>query len=829
VTQFSYNVLGERTQTTDPRSLNTTYTRDTRGLLTTSTSPDAGTVSHKYDKGGNLRFSQDANQAAAGAVYFTNYDFAGRPLTSGIGAATFSSLDPDAPPTSLETSSGTWRVVRQYDVRPSTAGTPWNHFATQINGLTLNNVAGRLAAVASQSSIVAWQVTLFSYDGDGRIAARYIFTEGNTGTLLTAINTTVTYTRDLRDAITQRATTVGASSFYQWYDYDGRGLLWKAYDSTLNVKPTVPDVIDTYRPSGLPQDYLFKRTSGTAAAVPIRYTIREQVQKIGDPATATYPFSARYVYQLNGVVDTAEFYNRGLTSNQRYRYVFGPAGYDALNRLVRADYWSWNGTSWVATDAFDLTGITYDLSGNLQTLRRKNQTGARIDSLTYNYLAGTNRLGSLTELQGGTTETWDAEGGNFTYDANGNVTTAPGPYLITGATYDAANLPLSITRNPGTSTTSYYRYDDAGQRITKQVGVGNTEVYLRDGSSVLGVFTMTGSTVASSYFNLLWNDRVVGRRVGNTLTYYHFDPLGSVRAVTSGVDAAVTESRDFDPWGLLMPTRALVSAQPAKEKFSGKEQDTETGLDYFGARYYMPALGRWAAVDPVASSMPEWSPYNYVYDNPVGQTDPDGRCPPPKTKTNAICFSVFIKQAEILGGRYTGDNRDYSATDPASRMYVVMDPVNLIVTDYNIAVSCKSSGECAGPSAESKVVVTFVPDIGTVTVNYHLENGFENGPASDGTVNFAPSTNGSYTAAGDRDDFPAAEAFHWKNGTATPLFRHSGSMSSLGAMKAFGGPLFPHDKWGHLPKQYKKPPYFGDPPPATHEDARTKERREDEL
>ena len=61
---------------------------------------------------------------------------------------------------------------------------------------------------------------------------------------------------------------------------------------------------------------------------------------------------------------------------------------------------------------------------------------------------------------------WDA---SFTYDANGNQLMAPAPYSITATTYDPRNLPLSLTIG-GTTTT--YRYDNAGQRITKQVGAG---------------------------------------------------------------------------------------------------------------------------------------------------------------------------------------------------------------------------------------------------------------------------------------------------------------------------------------------------------------------
>ena len=48
-------------------------------------------------------------------------------------------------------------------------------------------------------------------------------------------------------------------------------------------------------------------------------------------------------------------------------------------------------------------------------------------------------------------------------------------------------------------------------------------------------------------------------------------------------------------------------------------------MDYFGARYYLAALGRWGSVDPLGEKHPEWSPYNYVLGNPMVLVDPDGR------------------------------------------------------------------------------------------------------------------------------------------------------------------------------------------------------------
>jgi RHS repeat-associated protein len=64
--------------------------------------------------------------------------------------------------------------------------------------------------------------------------------------------------------------------------------------------------------------------------------------------------------------------------------------------------------------------------------------------------------------------------------------------------------------------------------------------------------------------------------------------------------------------------------------FTGKELDSETSLQYFGARYYMAALGRWGQVDPLADQYAGYSPYSYVLGNPNSFVDPDGRavaCP----------------------------------------------------------------------------------------------------------------------------------------------------------------------------------------------------------
>src|SRR5713101_2732880 len=69
-------------------------------------------------------------------------------------------------------------------------------------------------------------------------------------------------------------------------------------------------------------------------------------------------------------------------------------------------------------------------------------------------------------------------------------------------------------------------------------------------------------------------------------------------------------------------------------KFTGKERDSESGLDYFGARYDASFLGRFMSPDPENAGASDddpqsWNAYSYVMNNPLNDVDPDGRedCP----------------------------------------------------------------------------------------------------------------------------------------------------------------------------------------------------------
>lgn len=107
--------------------------------------------------------------------------------------------------------------------------------------------------------------------------------------------------------------------------------------------------------------------------------------------------------------------------------------------------------------------------------------------------------------------------------------------------------------------------------------------------------------------------------------WYHPDHLGSSSFIT-GLDGEVTQSIDYFPSGEVFVENHKNSYN-MPYKFNGKEQDSETGYYYYGARYYNPRVSLWLNVDPLAEKYPNWSPYVYTFNNPIKYIDPDGRDP----------------------------------------------------------------------------------------------------------------------------------------------------------------------------------------------------------
>ena len=105
--------------------------------------------------------------------------------------------------------------------------------------------------------------------------------------------------------------------------------------------------------------------------------------------------------------------------------------------------------------------------------------------------------------------------------------------------------------------------------------------------------------------------------------FYHPDHLGSTSYVTDA-DGNVAQHVEYVPFGeVLVDQRAADWNAPYL--FNAKELDEETGLYYYGARYYDPRLSLWLSTDPLELYSSDISTYAYCLNNPVVRIDPDGR------------------------------------------------------------------------------------------------------------------------------------------------------------------------------------------------------------
>ncbi|MEQ1747164.1 MAG: RHS repeat-associated core domain-containing protein, partial [Saprospiraceae bacterium] len=106
--------------------------------------------------------------------------------------------------------------------------------------------------------------------------------------------------------------------------------------------------------------------------------------------------------------------------------------------------------------------------------------------------------------------------------------------------------------------------------------------------------------------------------------FFHPDHLGSSNYITDR-EGRVRQHIEYLPFGETLGEESHNNDPAQPYRFTGKEQDPETGLYYFGARYYDGFASLWLSVDPLTEKYPGWSGYNYVMWNPVAFVDPDGR------------------------------------------------------------------------------------------------------------------------------------------------------------------------------------------------------------
>jgi len=218
----------------------------------------------------------------------------------------------------------------------------------------------------------------------------------------------------------------------------------------------------------------------------------------------------------------------------------------------------------------------------------------------------------------------------YCYDAAGNRT-GPTPCPASQYAYDAENR----IKNAGGVN---YTYDGDGKRVKKDSG---KLYWTGTGGEPLAESDLAGNI--TSEFVFFNGKRIARLDLPSTVRYYFSDHLGSASVVTNADGTSIQDESDYFPFG---GERILTNSDPNQYKFTGKERDAETGLDYFIARHYSSAIGRFLQPDeftggPVDVFGGEATPpgplpyaditnpqslnkYTYTIGSPLRYVDPNG-------------------------------------------------------------------------------------------------------------------------------------------------------------------------------------------------------------
>jgi RHS repeat-associated protein len=160
------------------------------------------------------------------------------------------------------------------------------------------------------------------------------------------------------------------------------------------------------------------------------------------------------------------------------------------------------------------------------------------------------------------------------------------------------------------------------------------------------------------------------------------DYLGSTRLTLNERGEAATATRhDYLPFGEELPATAAFlrgdyngADQSVRHRFTAKERDLETGLDYYGARYNSGAQGRFTRSDPAmdlatsVSQPQQWNRYAYVSNSPLRKIDPDGA----EEKDLGIGWLQGIGMAALAAGASLHDMA-FKPMSSVSTAYALID------------------------------------------------------------------------------------------------------------------------------------------------------------
>ncbi|HLJ85999.1 MAG TPA: RHS repeat-associated core domain-containing protein [Candidatus Angelobacter sp.] len=394
-------------------------------------------------------------------------------------------------------------------------------------------------------------------------------------------------------------------------------------------------------------------------------------------------------------------------------------------------------------------------NGNIATMTATGITGTQTFNRSYTY-------DSLNRLQGMTDPGNVCTGLSWTYDSWGNRLTQSGtggsclsnstpvnaqnrlnvaPYQYDAAgnlihdashsyTYDAENRLIAVD---GGSTASYI-YDAEGRRVRKTVNNLWTDfIYDPTGNVIAEYENYQGSAPIWSMEYMRLGGLLIAEYTNRTTYFFHQDHLGSTRLMTN-LDKTIYDSMDYLPFG-----EQILGGSGTTHKFTGKERDGETNLDYFGARYHGSSMGRFMSFDSLntldLSHPQKLNRYTYANNNPLANIDVGGHCTAPAVSGHqvGICVESYIRSRFLPGalGKFAlGDNRGPNPHGGSFRTQTLLsvDPSTHDVRLLNSTPgkSCAIEGCITGVNNSSLSKISHDDKGNTYfTLTVYGENGYE--------------------------------------------------------------------------------------------------------